>query len=69
MAAVLASGHEAVLSHWSAAALWGIRPNGRTLIDITVPHRSRSSKLIRRHISEVPADERTVKERIPLCTI
>src|SRR6478735_6761458 len=26
MAAVLASGPEAVLSHWSAAALWMIRP-------------------------------------------
>jgi very-short-patch-repair endonuclease len=36
------------------------------LIDVTVPHRSRSSKLIRRHISEVPADERAVKEGIPV---
>ncbi|HWN72659.1 MAG TPA: type IV toxin-antitoxin system AbiEi family antitoxin domain-containing protein [Solirubrobacterales bacterium] len=66
MAAVLASGPDAVLSHWSAAALWGIRPNGRTLIDVTVPRRSRSSDQIRRHISKVPADERAVKDGIPL---
>ena len=69
MAAVLASGPEAVLSHWSAAALWMIRPNSRTRIDVTVPHRSRSSDLIRRHISEAPADERTVKEGIPVTTV
>jgi len=69
LAAVLASGPEAVLSHWSAAALWMIRPNSRTRIDVTVPHRSRSSDLIRRHISEVPADERTVEEGIPVTTV
>jgi very-short-patch-repair endonuclease len=69
MAAVLASGEGAVLSHWSAAALWMIRPNSRTSIDITVPHRSRSSKLIHRHISTVPDDERTLEEGIPVTTV
>lgn len=69
MAAVLASGPEAILSHWSAAALWGIRPNSRERIDITVPHRSRSSGLIHRHISEVPEDERTIEEGIPVTTV
>ena len=69
MAAVLASGPEAVLSHWSAAHLWMIRPNSRTRIDVTVPHRSRSSKPIRRHISSVPGDERTVAEGIPVTTV
>ncbi|HWT90458.1 MAG TPA: type IV toxin-antitoxin system AbiEi family antitoxin domain-containing protein [Solirubrobacterales bacterium] len=69
MAAVLASGPDAVLSHWSAAALWMIRPNLRTRIDVTVPHRSRSSKLIRRHISQVPDDERTVEEGIPVTSV
>jgi very-short-patch-repair endonuclease len=69
MAAVLASGPEAVLSHWSAAALWMIRPSSRSRIDVTVPHRSRSSKLIRRHVSMVPADERTVEEEIPVTTV
>ena len=69
MAAVLASGPNAVLSHWSAAALWGIRPNSRERIDVTVPHRSRSSDLIRRHISRVPPDEQTVEDGIPVTTV
>jgi very-short-patch-repair endonuclease len=69
MAALLASGTEAVLSHWSAAALWMIRPNSREKIDVTVSHRSRSSDLIRRHVSEVPEDERPVEERIPVTTV
>ena len=68
MAAVLASGPEAVLSHWPAAHLWMIRPNSRTRIDVTVAHRSRSSRPIRRHISAVPEDERTVEEGIPVTT-
>jgi very-short-patch-repair endonuclease len=69
MAAVLASGPEAVLSHWSAAASWGIRSSSRERIDVTVPHRSRSSELIRRHISQVPDDERRVEEGIPVKTV
>jgi len=69
MAAVLASGPEAVLSHHSAAALWLIRPNSRSRIDVTVPHPSRSSKAIRRHLSHVPEDERAVEEGIPVTSI
>ena len=69
MAAVLASGPGAVLSHWSAAHLWMIRPNSRSRIDITVSHPSRSSKPIRRHVSHVPEDERTMEEGIPVTTV
>jgi very-short-patch-repair endonuclease len=69
MAAVLACGPGAVLSHWSAAALWMIRPNSRTRIDVTVPHPSRSSALIRRHVSRVPGDERGVEEGIPVTSV
>ncbi|HET7040669.1 MAG TPA: DUF559 domain-containing protein [Gemmatimonadales bacterium] len=46
-----------------------IRPNSRTRIDVTVPHRSRSSKPIRRHISHVPEDERTTKAGIPVASV
>src|SRR6478752_4902102 len=49
MAAVLAAGPEAVLSHWSAAALWRIRSHARSIIAITTPHKSRSWEGIRRH--------------------
>jgi very-short-patch-repair endonuclease len=69
LAAVLACGPEAVLSHWSAAALWMIRPNSRSRIDVTVAHRSRSSDRIRRHISQVPEDERAVEEGIPVTSV
>jgi hypothetical protein len=46
-----------------------IRPNSRTRIDVTVPHRSRSSRPIRRHVSPLPEDERTVEEGIPVTTV
>lgn len=69
IAGVLASGPDAVLSHWSAAALWMIRPNSRSRIDVTVTHRSHSSKAICRHVSQVPPDEREVKEGIPATSV
>jgi very-short-patch-repair endonuclease len=69
MAAVLASGPDAVLSHCSAAALWGIRPNGRSRIDVTVPHRSRSSKEIYRHLAQLPGDERAVEDGVPVTSV
>jgi predicted transcriptional regulator of viral defense system len=40
MAAALACGGDAVLSHRSAAALWGIRPTTRTAIDVISPRRT-----------------------------
>jgi very-short-patch-repair endonuclease len=69
MAAVLASGPNAVLSHWSAAALWMIRPNARSAIDVTTPHKSRSWDGIRRHHKALPPDEVTVKDGIPVTTV
>jgi very-short-patch-repair endonuclease len=69
MAAVLASGPDAVLSHWSAAALWMIRPNSRTTIDVTDPAKSRSWDGIRRHHKALPLDEKTVKDGIPVTTV
>ena len=69
MAAVLASGDGAVLSHWSAAALWLIRPNSKRRIEVTVPHRSRSTRQIYKHISAVPPDERTEEEEILVTTV
>src|SRR4029077_3304182 len=69
MAAVLASGPDAVLSHWSAAALWMIRPNSRSIIDVTDPVKSRTWDGIRRHHKALPADEVTVHEGIPVTTV
>jgi hypothetical protein len=39
IAAVLAGGPEAVLSHRSAAKLWGIRPDNRPKVDVTIQSR------------------------------
>jgi very-short-patch-repair endonuclease len=69
IAAVLASGPEAVLSHRSAAALWGLRSYSEGAVHVTVSHKSTSSKLIRRHVSPVPPDERTVEEGIPVTSV
>jgi very-short-patch-repair endonuclease/predicted transcriptional regulator of viral defense system len=69
MAAVLASGKRAALSHHSAAALWGLRGYSERAIEVLVPHKSTSSKQIRRHYSSLLADERTVEEGIPVTTV
>ena len=69
MAAVLASGSEALLSHQTAAALWGIRGYSGGVIHVTVAHKSTSTKRIRRHFSLVPEDERAVHERIPVTSV
>lgn len=51
MAALLACGPRAVLSHESAAVLWGIRPQSRPgePIDVTVPSGYRNRRGIRLH--------------------
>lgn len=69
LAAALACGEGAVLSHWSAAALWLIRPNSKRRIDVAVPHPSRSTAQIYRHISAVAPDERTEKAGIAVTTV
>jgi Uncharacterized protein conserved in bacteria len=69
MAAVLASGPEALLSHQTAAALWGIRGYSGGAIHVTVPHKSTSTKRIRRHFSLVPEDERAVHEGISVTSV
>jgi head-tail adaptor len=49
VAAVLAVGPGAALSHASAAALWGIRPRGRGSIDVTVARRVKPRRGLRIH--------------------
>jgi very-short-patch-repair endonuclease len=69
MAAVLASGPEALLSHHTGAALWGIRSYSGGAIHVTVSHKSTSTKRIRRHSSVVPPDERALEEGIPVTSV
>ncbi|HET7508016.1 MAG TPA: DUF559 domain-containing protein [Solirubrobacterales bacterium] len=69
MAAVLGPGPGALLSHHTAAALWGIRGYSGGAVHVTAPHKSSSTKRIRRHFSVVPADERAVEEGIPSTSV
>ena len=68
MAAVLAGGERAVLSHWSAASLWGIRPGGGPRSHVTVPRRRRSTERIVFHYAELDGDEVGEEEGIPVTT-
>jgi Protein of unknown function (DUF559) len=70
MAAVLACGQGALLSHRSAAALWGIRPTRHRLIDVTTPRRRRPRKGIALHlVRELNPKDCAVVEGIPITTV
>jgi very-short-patch-repair endonuclease len=74
MAAVLACGPEAVLSHRSAAALWELHPAASGPIDVTIPGRGRrgpkSPKRIRSHLTRSldPTDTTTL-DGIPVTSV
>jgi len=71
MAAVLACGASALLSHESAGELWGIRESPGRLIHVTAPNRrgrSPAGILAHRDSSIVTAD-RTAIRRIPCTTV
>ena len=69
MAAVLACGPGAVLSHRSAAALLGLRPTARARIDVTVPGRSsREHPGIEVHRSTTLSPADTTREKNIPCT-
>jgi very-short-patch-repair endonuclease len=74
MAAVLAGGADAVLSHQAAAELWQLRKRtqaDRGPIDITVPRRRGGRQrrgLVVHRIPTLTAAETTIKDRIPVTT-
>jgi very-short-patch-repair endonuclease len=68
LAAVLACGPGAVLSHHAAAALWGMRRGSR--VEVTVPRGGRKPRRgIKLHYANLPADETTTHEGIPTTTV
>jgi len=71
MAAVLACGDGAVLSHRSAAALWQLRENSRPAFDVTAPNRrGRIPAEIDAHRDGSLTDaDRTVLHGIPCTTV
>ena len=68
LAAVLACGAEAVLSHRSAAAHWGVAAFSGA-VEITSPRSTRSRDAIRRHCALLPEDEVTVLDGIPITSV
>jgi very-short-patch-repair endonuclease len=72
LAVVLEVGERAVLSHRSAAGLWGIRPPSGTFVEITVVGHGgvvrRGDRRIHRTIG-LPHDERTVVSGVPTTTL
>jgi very-short-patch-repair endonuclease len=69
MAAVLAAGTEAVLSHRTAAMLWGLIPRAGGAIEVTRPTNARRRSQIVLHRSPLPEDERTHVDGIPVTSL
>jgi very-short-patch-repair endonuclease len=68
MAAALAAGPDARLSHHAAAALWQIRPTARTRVDVTVPRALHARAGLRHHQAVLPPDEVTTHLGIRVTT-
>lgn len=71
LAAVLAAGPTAALSHRHALALWELRPHPAGAIDITVVSRGRRHRAgIRFHcVRSLAPDDRTIRDGIPVTSV
>jgi Transcriptional regulator, AbiEi antitoxin len=69
MAAVLAAGPDAVLSHRDAAALLGMLSSARSRIEVTTPGGRRRRHGIQFHRAVLHPDEVTVVNGIPVTTV
>jgi very-short-patch-repair endonuclease len=72
MAAVLSCGPQAMLSHTSAAALWGLRPSTGVVVDVAVRTaggvRARAGIRVHR-LGDLPVSEVDVLDAIPVTTV
>ncbi|MDX6697705.1 MAG: hypothetical protein QOE65_1102 [Solirubrobacteraceae bacterium] len=68
LAAVLAGGQDALLSHNSAAALWELRPARRGPVEVAAPRALRSRTDLRFHRLALSEVERTSHRGIPVTT-
>jgi hypothetical protein len=66
---VLASGEGAVLSHRSAACLWGLRIEAPVAHDVTIARSTGPIHGLRRHRSSLLPDEHTVRDGIPVTCV
>ena len=71
MAAVLACGDDALLSHRPAAAVWGIAKSDGGRVHVTVPGRSRHglARVVVHRVRSLHPDDRAVRDGIPVTSI
>jgi hypothetical protein len=70
MAAVLSCGNDAVLSHGSAAALWGVLPAAGSRIHVTAPSSARRTRSgVNVHGGQLRPEDRAVHEEIPVTSV
>ncbi len=69
LAAVLAAGPGALLSHREAAALHALRPANRTTVDVTVAARRRVPGILVHRVQRIDSTDATVVDGIPITTI
>jgi very-short-patch-repair endonuclease len=69
MAAVLAAGPRAVVSHLDAAVVHDLLRSSRAMTEVTTPYRRKPSPGIRAHYALLPPDEITTVRNIPVTTV
>jgi hypothetical protein len=69
MAAALYAGAGAVVSHRSAAALWGMLRGAPGRPEVTVPRERRQTRAVRFHSGRIASDEITVLRDIPVTSV
>ena len=69
MAAVLAFGPDAVLSHRSAGQLWGLVPRSRIRPEVIRPRHARGRPLLVVHQGSLPGDEVVLVRGIPVTSV
>jgi very-short-patch-repair endonuclease len=67
VAAALAAGPDAVLSHRSAAAIWAMRQSSRLVVEVITPRKLRRPR-VQAHRIVLPDDEVTIERGIPVTT-
>lgn len=73
LAVILGAGRDAVASHRSAAAMWGLRPWSGSFVEVTAPGRGGTSRHRRGRIvhrsRDLPPAERTLERGVPVTTV
>lgn len=69
LAAALAVGDDAAISHATAADVWGIRPSSSRRIEVTAPRALKKRQGMLLHRLPLPSDEVVVRAGIPVTSV